>query len=129
MLILSILIYLLSITYANAQDQEETITTAQAPAGCDWSCQVLLQDLMVNQYEMMDGGGGYQSGGSTSGDNNQDGTDWCEGIGPGSISEEEQNMFNIAGAGCIVGTAAGGFTVAGPCIAGIAAFAESICSD
>jgi len=127
--VLSILLYLLMLTLANAQVQEETITTAQAPARCDWACQVLLQELMVEQYEMMDGGGGYQSGGSSPAQDSQDGSDWCKGLGPGTITPEEQMLFNIATIACAAAAVPGGLVVAGSCIAGLTAFAESICSD
>jgi len=127
--VLSILLYLLMLTQANAQVQEETITTAQAPARCDWACQVLLQEMMTNQYEMMDGGGGYQAGGSSPTQNSQDGSDWCKGVGPGTVTPEEQMLFNIATIACAAAAVPGGLVVVGSCIAGLTAFAESICSD
>jgi len=127
--ILSILLYLLMLAPANAQVQEETITTAQAPNRCNWACQVLLQEMMVKQYEMMDGGGGYKSGGSSPAKNSQDGSNWCKGLGPGTVTPEEQLLFNIATIACAAGAAVGGLAVGGPCIAGIAAMAHSICSN
>ncbi len=55
---------------------------------------------------------------------------FCDGIGQGTATEEEQDQFNTVSYICIIGTAAGGLvTVGTACVATIVIFAESICSD
>jgi len=128
-LVLSALVQLLPIADAQAQVSEETITYGQMPNVCDYACQLLFAEFMNHQFQMMDGGGGNRSNGTSSGNGNQSDSDWCKGIGPGTATAEERRLFNVFTGLCILGTLTGGPEVGFGCAGGVVVFAESICSD